>query len=136
MGIQLVWGNEEQTVLRHIYDSTWTIRNYFQATDDSQPFLLAANHPVDIIIDMRFSNRPPFGLLPVYTTIERQLPPNQRLVVIVQANTIMRMYNQVIQAIAPKVSTNRHLVNNLDEAYQLIRQCQSNLAMMPLSRAI
>ncbi|MCA9891092.1 MAG: hypothetical protein KC546_22095, partial [Anaerolineae bacterium] len=59
MGIQLVWEDDDKTILRHIYEGIWTVADFIGAVDESRKLLLEVEHPVDLIIDMREAAGPP-----------------------------------------------------------------------------
>ena len=125
MGIRLLWGNEEKTILRHIYDGKWTVDDYRGAMEESRQMLLSVQHPVDLIIDMRKSASPPFGILPAYQETDQLVPDNQRLVIMVKPGMIMKALNRIITDIAPRSSANGIIAESMDEAHALIAEYQS-----------
>ena len=120
MGIRLAWDNEEKTALCHIYEGKWTIEDFYHAVDESQRLLLEVDHPVDLIVDMRTSAAPPPGILPAYRYADQRVPENQRLIVMVKTDSVMKAFNRVIGDIAPRASENRYLADSMEEARQLI----------------
>ena len=125
MGIKLLWDNQDKTILRHIYEGQWTADDYRDAMEESRRMLLSVAHPVDLVLDMRRSAPPPFGILPVYQETDHLVPNNQRLVVMVKPGMIMKALNRIIGDIAPKSSANRIVAENIEEARALIAEYQS-----------
>lgn len=125
MGIKLLWDNEEKTILRHVYDGEWSPEGYHAAMQESQRMLMSVPHAVDVILDMRRSATPPFGILPAYQEADKLVPDNQRLVIMVRPGMIMKALNRIISDIAPRSSANRIVANSMDEARALIDEYQS-----------
>lgn len=122
MGITLVWENNEKTILRHIYEGQWKVEDLYKAVNESRDLLMGVEHVVDLIIDMRTSGDPPSGVLPAYQYAERQKPPNQGLVVMVEPSMVMQAFNQVIGKIAPNISKDRTVVHTIEDAVALIQR--------------
>ncbi len=120
MSIELIWYDEDKTVLRHLYDGNWTPQEFITAVNESRQLLLDAGYPVDLIIDMRTADGPPPGISSAYQYADRMVPENQRLIVMVNPTEYMQAYNQVVGKIAPRAAQNRYVVETLDDAIQLI----------------
>ena len=127
MGIQLVWEDVDKTILRHIYEGAWTVQDLIGAVNGSRDFLLEAKYPVDLIIDMRGANGPPPGVISAYKYAERQVPDNQRLVVMVNPNLYMKTFNRVVGKIAPRIAENRSVVQSMEDAFDLISEYRRQL---------
>jgi hypothetical protein len=122
MGINVNWDNEEKTILCHTYDHGWTTEDLYNAVDENRRLLLGLNHEVDLIVDMSVSGTPPAGVLTAYQYAERQVPPNQGIVVMVEPGAVMQPFNRIIDNLAPTISKNRTVVNTLEEAREFIAQ--------------
>lgn len=120
MSIELKWEDEAKTILRHTYKGAWTVEEFYRAVDESRALLLEVGHPVDLIIDMREGPNPPRGIAPAYQYADRKVPPNQRLIVMVDPSEYMRTFNRVVEGIAPRASQNRHVVETIEDAHELI----------------
>jgi hypothetical protein len=127
MGIQLNWENDERTVLCHVYDGVWTVNDFYIAMDESRHLLLSVEHPVDLIIDMRTAAGPPPAVLPAYKYADKQVPPNQRLIVMIKTGGMMKAFNRMVGRIAPKVTKNRYVVDDLEKARHLLTQYQAQV---------
>ena len=120
MGIRIEWDDEEKMILCHIYEGNWTVEDFYLAVDESRRLLLEVGHPVDLIVDMRTSAAPPSGILPAYRYADQRVPDNQRLIVMVKTDSVMKAFNRVIGDIAPRASENRYLADSMEEARELI----------------
>lgn len=126
MGIQLVWEDDDKTILRHIYEGIWTVADFIGAVDESRKLLLEVEHPVDLIIDMREAAGPPPKIMSAYRYADQKVPPNQRLIVMVNPNEYMKTFNNIVGKIAPRAAENRNLVESMDGAFELIAEFRAH----------
>jgi hypothetical protein len=96
------------------------VQDFIAAVDQSRKLLLAVEHPVDLIIDMRSADGPPSGIIPAYQYADRKVPDNQRLLVMVNPTEYMKAFNQVVGKVAPRASAHRQVVASLEDAFQCI----------------
>ena len=122
MVIELVWEDTDRTILRHIYQDAWSVDDFLKAVNESRALLLEVSHPVDLIIDMCEAAGPPPQIMSAYQYADRMVPPNQRLIVMVNPNEYMKAFNNIVGKIAPRASENRYLVKSLSEAHDLISE--------------
>lgn len=125
MGIRVSWDNDEKTIVRHSYNGHWTISDFYNCVDDSARLLHSVDHPVDLIIDMGDCAPPPNGILRGYRYADSKVPDNQRLVIVVQASDIQRVYDHVADNITVRAGRNRVSVDTMEEAYDVIAQYQA-----------
>lgn len=53
MGVQVVWDNTDKTVVRFIYEGSWTWQEYHQTIQTANAMMDTVAHPVVSIVDMR-----------------------------------------------------------------------------------
>jgi hypothetical protein len=63
MGIEVIWDNPEQTIIRYIFDAKWTWHDLLAAVDQSDAMLNEAGHVCHFIYDIRLSTAIPDGAL-------------------------------------------------------------------------
>ncbi|MEL7236056.1 MAG: hypothetical protein AAGK74_16240, partial [Chloroflexota bacterium] len=61
MGIRVVWDDDEKTVVRHIYEGTWTWRDFREAVHKAWAMMHTVDHTVDAILDLRNGDVIPKG---------------------------------------------------------------------------
>jgi hypothetical protein len=124
MGIKVAWGNEEKTIVFHIYEGHWTISDFYESVSTSRELLLQVDNPVDLIMDMSNCSQPPSGIFPAYKYADSQVPENQRFVVIIAAGVIEQAFDKIVDNIAPRASKGRVRVSNMEEAHEIIARFQ------------
>jgi hypothetical protein len=126
MSIELLWDNEEKTILRHVYVGRWTWEELREKDADLKLMLASVEHPVDMIIDMRESfflpNGPTIGNL---RNAERSLPPNARSVILVGGNLLTLLISRVMRLIPASGKRRFQIAASLEEAHELIRKMHS-----------
>lgn len=127
MPIVLNWEDDARTILRHTYRGKWTVAEFYEAVDGSRSLLLDVAHPVDLIIDMREGPNPPKGITPAYQYADRKVPANQRLIVMVNPSEYMRRFNRIVEGVAPRASKDRHVVETVEDAHNLIQELRLQL---------
>ncbi len=121
MGIQTVWDNEEQTIIRHIYDGSWTWRDFRTNLARSRAMLDSVDHPVHIIIDTRNGKLLPDGSVSDFVSMTSGIHPNQSRTILVGTNLfVSRLYNAFYRAycdqgpslaLAPNLETARAMLS-------------------------
>lgn len=122
MPIKIVWGNDEKTIVTHIYVGKWTLDEFHQAVDENAALMNSVSHPVDMIADLTQSDGLPPRMLSAVGSVLRKTPKNQGMSVVVGADRFVTIMLDVALTIAPKLkSTYRH-APTLDEAYAIIEE--------------
>lgn len=125
MGIRVSWDNDERTIVRQTYEGQWTISDFYNCVDESARLLHSVDGPVDLIVDMRDCTPPPNGIIRGYRYADSKVPDNQRLLIVVQASDIQKVYDRVVDSITLRIGRNRVSVETMDEAYAVIAQQQA-----------
>ncbi|MEO8395425.1 MAG: hypothetical protein ABI700_20700 [Chloroflexota bacterium] len=121
MGIQIVWDNDEQTIIRHIYEKHWSLEDYYALIDENFRQIASVNHRVDIINDLRELTVIPPNVVPAIRYAARKAHPNEGINVIVASPTHVKVLIEAINQAVGEVTEVLH-VRTIDEAYPLIAQ--------------
>jgi hypothetical protein len=124
MPIQIYWEDTEKTIVRYDFQGAWTWDDlyavYYQAIDMET----SVPHRVDIILDMRTSQRIPGNALLHIKNIAEKQPPNVGLSIFVTTNAfITSMYNMAIKVYG-KIAYYFRLVSTLDDAHAMIENAR------------
>ena len=123
MPIHLVWDNDDKTILRQVYDGQWTVDDFNEAVVRNVEIQATVSHPVDVITDLRHSTtQTRIMIAAVARHMERHVPPNQRLVIMVGADAFLKIIARISRTLAPRTAKNAHMVDTIEEAYAIIRQ--------------
>jgi hypothetical protein len=90
MGITVIWDNPEQTIIRYIYDGSWSMDEFYPALQAARDMMDAVNHQVGIIIDVQKSKLVPNGVLSHGTKVTMNKHPNQGKSIVVGAGGLVR----------------------------------------------
>jgi len=122
MGIRAIWDNDNKTLVRHIYESRWSLEDYYSLIDRHVAMLAEVDHEVDIINDLREAGPLPAGMASAIKWAARKAPANEGINVIVGANQFVKSLIDTVNKVAgPDVTAVTH-VSTLEEAYALIAE--------------
>jgi hypothetical protein len=122
MPYQVTWDDEEQTIAVQTYSGTATMKDYYQAIDESAQLLSSVDHTVDLIMDLTAMKSDLKGFLTAVSYANKQVPANQRLVVVVGANRFVQTMGRIAGTIAPKATENVYFVDTLEDAHRVITE--------------
>lgn len=122
MPIQIIWDNEEKTVLRASYIGRWTWEELYVEIDQSNALLDSVEHNVDIIHDWSQSARiPPDAMVHARNLIPK-IHPRVRVNIHVGVDSsftmLWKIFARVYSAIAGRKKF--YFVNTIEEARALL----------------
>jgi hypothetical protein len=120
VGIRVVWDNEAQTIIRHIYEDPWSTADYYAHIDQHYVLLEQRNHVLDIINDLRNTSQLPNDIVTAVRSASQKTHPNEGVIVMVGANNLFRSLIQVMYRVADNDIKNIVMVDTMDEAYEII----------------
>ncbi len=120
MNIEVVWDNDQKTILRYIYGKSWTWADFNTAAKVAYDMLDTVDHKVSVIMDFQNANIIPQGAI---TQVQRAFSTPRHanisttLIVGSSANTFL----QAIAGVGRKLSRSNDwqltFVSTLPEAY-------------------
>jgi len=128
MAIQVVWGDEEKTIVHQTYGTEVSIANYYDGVKKRIELITSVTYPVDLIIDLNNANTNLKGVLTASRYANKHIPPNQRLVVIAGANLFVKSLVGMLGKILPKISNTISFTKTVEEAYEMIAQYREKLS--------
>jgi hypothetical protein len=123
MNGQLVWDNDEHTILRQIYSDHLQASDILEMATKTYEMLLTVPHTVHLIIEM-----PPFtrairqSWLEASQKLNRTVAPNQGVVVSVIKTGGVDLLAKSIGVAAPKAAKNVFEAKSVEEARALIAE--------------
>ncbi len=91
MGIQVVWDDVEQSVIRWDFGKEWDWNDFWEAFAESMRMGEGYTRRVDIIPNITNTNVLPIGALGAFKTVDTKLPDFVRLVVIAGTDSMTRL---------------------------------------------
>lgn len=118
MGIEVVWDDPDQTIIRWNFQVNWRWADFHAAFEQSLVMGEAVQRRIDLIPFTGMVVGIPVGVLGEFQRLQRQFPPNTCLIVVTGGN---RFTNTVIETFAHQ----NHIFNwrtalTLDEARAII----------------
>jgi hypothetical protein len=126
MAYRAFWDNDEKTILRQVFYDRATVTDYYQVNDECIAMMNEQPHTVDLILDVTDAKIDMTGFLAAIGSVEKKVPANQRLVVIVKANQFIQTMAKVASQFAKRATANVYFVDTLEEAYKLIKEYDAN----------
>jgi len=124
MPIQVVWDNEEKTIIRYIIEGNWTWDEMNRAVATSNAMLDAAEGKIHFIHDMRESRGVPSGALSqLRRYIGKEHPKTgQSIIVGTQKSTMMQLGQSLLNMVHKiyKRDWGFLFADSLEEARQLL----------------
>lgn len=129
MPITTLWDNEEQTIIRHVYEGTWTWEHFHDSMKQAADMAASVNHTAALIIDIRNSTLFPQGLVTQINRLHINKPAWQpSITILVGANAFIHALYKAFRGVTAKTSkaTGQRfvLVPTLEEAYLILQQEQ------------
>lgn len=76
MAIQVVWDDEEHTIVRMVLDNTWDLAAFRDACYQTMALIRTVSHPVYVLSNITLLPTIPYGLLWQLRDLNRMRPPN------------------------------------------------------------
>jgi hypothetical protein len=127
MPVSVKWDNDEQTIMRWVFEGNWTWEEYYTNRDAANAQVSEKGHRVDMIVDMRNSKTLPSGAMTHgKNAVSSATPDNLGVTVFVGVNPVLRTFYSMFSQLYSRLLSNKHLdtvmVATLEEAYEIIKQ--------------
>lgn len=126
MGIQVVWDDDEQTIVRFIYSETWDWQTFRNAIVDGNVLMDDVTHPVVSIVDMSATSYvPPGSISHIKWAVEYSgNHNNSRKVIFVRANTLYQVIVEAVKQSYPNVdlAASFTYVDDLESAREVAKK--------------
>jgi hypothetical protein len=126
MGVEVVWENEEKTVLRFIYLKGWTWDDVYTGGKQAREMMDSASSPVVQIIDFTKGGVMPSGVPVHFRNMQKMLDSknNSGITVVLAGSTTKAFVNSFIKLFRQtfpdaKQNAKWFVVDNLDDAKKL-----------------
>ncbi len=133
MGIQIVWDNDEKTILRYIFDTHWTWDDFYAAKAEAYSQIDTVPHKVGVIFDAPEKITLPANMITHNKSAVSKTHANTAIVVVVVTNLYLRTMLTMVMKLSKKAADTLRLVSSLDEARALCHEILHDLAHMKAS---
>jgi hypothetical protein len=122
MTVTAKWDNEEQTVLRYVYEGQWTWDEAWEAMAEAAAMTTTVPHIVDAIIDMSASKGMPIGAITQLRTSRKLKPSNRGLFIIISNSTLFNTLPKIVQTLFPKAVSDYRVAKSEEEAALILEK--------------
>lgn len=122
MPISVTWHNINQTIIKMTFDGLWDVADFIAAHDRSLKMMHQVSHcqTIHMMLDFKVSQATPRDLLSGFQYINRTLPPNQGIVVYINANSVIKAFVLMAKRAGLPATEFIYHADTLDDAYRLI----------------
>lgn len=134
MPVEVTWLDEEKTIILCSFEGRWTWREYSQIEKNIWDFIGHKDYRIDVLADWTRSAGFPLGVMDIIHRIgETTHPPREDIWVInVSKVPLLKILVGAFRRLYPKVATNYHVADTLDDAIQMIEHSRGN----PITQSI
>jgi hypothetical protein len=122
MGIKIVWGDEEKTIIHHVYEGNWMIEDYYNLISEHNRILNNLDYPIAVVNDLRLSGPIPAGIGSAVKYAARKAPQNEEIKIMVGGDRSIKTLIDLINMTAGTDVTELIYVATLEEAYTVIAE--------------
>ena len=122
MGIEVVWDNEEKTIIRYDYGSAWTWEDYWAASQSAREMLKTVAYEVDIIANFEAGMRPPLSAISHFKQSLDTTPENLGVVVVAGRDDLLKALVSIFNKIYDQFRLTVLIASSLDEARAILAE--------------
>lgn len=134
MSVQIVWDNNEKTIIRFIFEGKWTWEEFYPTHYKAIDMVKSVTHRVNVIVDMRKGVSTPANVLMHIKNISDKQPPNVGLSVIVTDSSFIHSLHRIGVKFYHKIGRYFSVADNLEAAYVKITQSTAETAKISESK--
>ncbi len=125
MPINIVWEDDEKTILRMILSGKWTLEEFHDGFSETLTLYRSVPHDIDLIIDARRNQTNMLNIISSLGRLDADTRPNHRSVTVVGINPMLRVVGSASLKIAPHLSRNLGFVETVEDARARILQLRA-----------
>ena len=122
MGIEIIWDNEEETILRYVFDAYWTWEEFFAAKEKAYNMIDAGGQKVGVIIDTPTNMWLPHKLIVHGRRALQGRHEHTSMVMFVTSSPFVRTMMNAIITVSRGLNVQLSITASVDEARALITE--------------
>lgn len=119
--ITVTWDDDVDTIIRWHFGAHWTAGDFAEAVTANHALIDLQEDDVDVIVDLRQTTHMPTNILSLAANALRLGSPKVRLVAVISQHSLWKKMLSAFTQIHSSPHTRIQLVNDLDDAYDLIQ---------------
>lgn len=116
MPIHVSWQDDDQRLLRFVYEGKWTVADFYEALEQGNALLDSAPGPAVAVLDVRASHSMPNGFMGTIGNISKKRHPRMVLMVMLGMNPLVRGFISIYRKVYPTKPENSPIHFAVDEA--------------------
>jgi hypothetical protein len=122
MPIQIVWDNDDRTIMRFLFEDPWDATELFNAITQTKTLLAAEDigYAVGVIFDTQATGSLPSGILTSTRTLVEKMSPEIAIIVVATRNRFLRAMHQVFSRVNRSLAEKFQLAGTVEEARVII----------------
>lgn len=124
MAVDIVWDNDEQTILRYDVEGHWTWDQFMIAYKKGLDMLTHITHRVDFMVnplDSKSRGYVPSNMIFHVVTLHRNAPPNVGLTAVIGGSGFFKTLNELNRRLYPRIAERFVFIESLDEARAVLK---------------
>jgi len=122
MSVDVIWADDARTIVRYTFAGMWSWDEFYLALDHALEMENSVPHRVDVIVDLRRSERIPSNALSHMQIIANKQPANLQLSVFITDSLFACALLRVLRPISKTVNHHYRIVPDLERAYTKIQE--------------
>ncbi len=122
MGVQVVWDNDERTIVRYIFDKHWQWDDFFAAVETSLAMIDSVPNHVGTIFETALGMTIPKDVITHARKIISRRHERTVIIVIVAPGLYLRTLMQIATKLSHEIAQRVQAVTTIDEAREIIYQ--------------
>ena len=121
MAVNVVWDNNNYTVIRYDFEHPWKLEDYYLAADEVAAQIALVKHRVNVLMDLTQSRTLPTQILPAAARAYKIMPHNFG-VAVVAGNAYVAGMVKLFNTAYPALGSRMIAVKTMDEARDKLAQ--------------
>ncbi len=124
MGIEVLWDNEEKTIIRYDYGKDWSWDDFWTAVETSNAMVRTVSHTVDFIANFEGGTPPPLGAFSKFKRAQEISPPNVGIIAIAGGSSFINALVSTFSRIYKQLGQRLIMTSTLSEAREKLAERQ------------
>lgn len=126
MPVEVIWDNEEKTIIRQIYSGVLILEDYMAATDRFLELANSVEHTVHTILDRQNVEEMKASSMKAMKYANERIPHNVGLRFVIKPNKLSEAMINMGRYLAPKLVNNVVIVDSVEEAHQKVAEYEKS----------
>jgi len=128
MPVEVIWDNEEKTIIRQIYSGVLVLDDYKSGTDQFLEMAHSVPHTVHTILDRQNVEEAKASSMKAMQYANERMPENIGLRIVLKPNKMSEAMINMGRYLAPDLVDKVEIVDSVEEAHQKVAEYEKSQA--------